>query len=281
MKTFVNSILFIFAILLLIAFANFDKKENNNYDLSNTNNMLFAHRGIAKFPENSWQSFNEAHKIGFKSLECDIQFTKDNKLIIYHDKNAKRLLGINKDIKDLMWHEIKDKPIKHNNKISKQFVLSLDELLKKSTDFQYIYLDVKISNKKIADSLITAIINHKVINKILIADANILFLSYLKLKMPKVKTVLEGFNKGKEWTYYIIPNYFKPNYFASFYSEIDDNHIKFLNDKKLIDRKIVYGIDKNNYEKALNKGLIHLILDYESNSPVTFTEKLIENLSTD
>ena len=89
-------------------------------------------------------------------------------------------------------------------------------------------------------------------------------------------------NKFKdEWTYYIIPNYFKPNYFASFYSEIDDNHIKFLNDKKLIDRKIVYGIDKNNYEKALNKGLIHLILDYESNSPVTFTEKLIENLSTD
>ena len=262
MNKFIKSILFICTTVILITYIYFNQKKEVFENLDTTNKMLFAHRGIAKFPENSWQSFNEAHKIGFKSLECDIQFTKDNKLIIYHDKNAKRLLGIDKDIKDLMWHEIKDKPIKHNNKISNQFVLSLDELLKKSTDFQYIYLDIKISNKKIADSLITAIINHKVINKILIADANILFLSYLKLKMPKVKTVLEGFNKGKEWTYYIIPNYFKPNYFASFYSEIDDNHIKFLNDKKLINRKIVYGIDNNNYEKALNKGLIHLILDY-------------------
>lgn len=277
-KTIVKSIFLICAFIFVIAFVDLDNDEDNQ-DFGNSNKMIFAHRGLAEFPENSWQGFKQAQTLGFKSIECDVQFTKDNKLIIYHDKNAKRLLGIDKDIKNLMWHEIKDKPIKHNNKISKQFVLSLDELLKRSKDFQYIYLDIKISNKKVADSLITMITNHKVLDKILIADANILFLSYIRLKMSKVKTVLEGFNKGKEWTYYIIPNYFKPNYFASFYSEIDNNHIKFLNEKKLTNRKIVYGIDNNNYEKALNKGLIHLILDYNNNSSNTFTEKLIENLS--
>ena len=82
--------------------------------------------------------------------------------------------------------------------------------------------------------------------------------------MPQIKTVLEGFNKGKEWIYYLIPSSLKPEYFASFFFEVDDKHIKFLNEYNLMDCKIVYGINKSNFQQAVDMGLKHLITDYDS-----------------
>ena len=90
MKTIVKSILFICAIIILIAFVDLDKGEDNNHDFS-TNKMLFAHRGLAEFAENSWQGFKQSQNLGFNSIECDVQFTKDNKLIIFHDKKCQKV----------------------------------------------------------------------------------------------------------------------------------------------------------------------------------------------
>ena len=260
----ITKIIFICAILILIVFVDSNDDENSNHDLSSTNNMLFAHRGLDEFAENSWQGFKQSQNLGFNSIECDVQFTKDNKLIIFHDKNAKRLLGIDQNIEDLMWSEIEAKAIIHNNEITEQYVLSLDELLRLSSDFQYLYLDFKITNKTIADSLLALMEKHQAYERVLIADANILFLAYLKHKIPQIKTVLEGFNKGKEWTYYLIPSSLKPDYFASFLSKVDDKHIKFLNEQNLMPRKVVYGINKSNFQQAVNMGLRHLIIDYDS-----------------
>ena len=130
-----------------------------------------------------------------------------------------------------MWSEIKAKTIIHNNEISEQYVLSLDELLRLSSNFQNLYLDFKTTNKTIADSLLVLMEKYQAYERLLIADANILFLAYLKHKMPQIKTVLEGFNKGKEWTYYLIPSFLKPDYFASFFTEVDDKHLQFLNEQ--------------------------------------------------
>jgi hypothetical protein len=82
--------------------------------------------------------------------------------------------------------------------------------------------------------------------------------------MPQIKTVLEGFNKGKEWTYFLIPSFLKPDYFASFFNEVDDKHIQFLNEQNLMTFKLVYGINKSNFKQAVDMGLIHLIIDYDS-----------------
>ena len=62
MKTIVKSILFICAILLVIAFVDFNKDEEKNHVFSTTDKMLFAHRGLAEFAENSWQGFKQSQK---------------------------------------------------------------------------------------------------------------------------------------------------------------------------------------------------------------------------
>ena len=55
---------------------------------------------------------------------------------------------------------------------------------------------------------------HQAYERVLIADANILFLAYVKYKTPQIKTVLEGFNKAKRMD--LLPHtiIFKPEYFC-------------------------------------------------------------------
>ena len=63
-------------------------------------NLLIAHRGIhdnIDIPENTLQAFKKAVKNNI-SIELDVQLTKDNVLVIFHDDNLKRMTGINKTI---------------------------------------------------------------------------------------------------------------------------------------------------------------------------------------
>ena len=141
MNKFIKSILFIFAIIIIISYTDFNNKKKLLTTSVPINKILFAHRGLPKFAENSWESFKQSQSLGLNSIECDVQFTKDTKLIIFHDKNAERLLGIDQNIKDLIWTDIESKAIIHNNEITEQYVLSLDELLDYRQIFHYLYLD--------------------------------------------------------------------------------------------------------------------------------------------
>ena len=223
------------------------------YDINSSEKMLFAHRGLPGVAENSWLGFSQSQSLGFNAIECDVQYTKDHKLIVFHDKNAKRLLNIDQNINCLEWSEIQDKPITNNQKITNQYILTLEELFSLSSKFQYIYLDIKVTNKSIADSLLDLMDKYQTYDNVLVADANFLFLSYLKYKTSKIKIVLEGFNKGKEWIYHLIPQRFEPNYWASFFQQIDNNHIMFLKKNQLMHKKIVYVLIKTTFPMHLIK----------------------------
>lgn len=68
-----------------------------------------AHRGSSiKYPENTMRAFREAKKEGADWIELDVQETKDGKIIVLHDKNLKRITGIDKKIWKASYEEIKD-----------------------------------------------------------------------------------------------------------------------------------------------------------------------------
>ncbi len=267
MKFVYKSILLFFC-LSLFFFLPQNKEQSMPSPIDNT---FFAHRGLPHLAENSQEGFEQSKSFGFTALEIDINYTKDHKLVLIHDNNLKRLLGINKEISDVYWQDIESLNILHKGRISTNNVLTLEGFVRKDYDFQTVYLDFKTTSKSIADSLLYLMEKHNTYDRFLVADANILFLSYLKFKNPNVQTVLEGFNKGKEWTYSLIPQAVEPNYIASFYSEVDESHIDFLKKENLLERKIVYGIDKGNFKEAIEMGLQHLIIDFdESISPYMF-----------
>lgn len=258
MKFVYKSILALICLSLFL-FSTKNKKKSKPKAIKNT---IFAHRGLPHLAENSQEGFSESKALGFTALETDVNFTKDNQLVLFHDKNLKKQLGIDKDINEVFWKDIEQLKIRHKGEVTSNNVIRLEDFLIENYGFNTVYLDFKVTSKSIADSLLSLMEKYEDHEHYLIADANILFLAYLKYRNPKTQTVLEGFNKGKEWTYYLIPERFKPNYWASFYSEIDENHISFLKNKNLLEIKIVYGIDKNNIQDAKLKGLKHLIVDY-------------------
>ena len=69
---------------------------------------IYAHRGIfdnKNIVENTIKSFREALKINV-NIELDVRVTKDKEIVVFHDKDLKRLTSIDKDVKDLTYDEL-------------------------------------------------------------------------------------------------------------------------------------------------------------------------------
>ena len=113
-----------------------------------------------------------------------------------------------------------------------------------------------------ADSLVDILVKFKTHKNILIANSNLLFLTYMKWNLPSIKTVLEGFDRGKEWVYYLIPKNFKPNFYACYLKYTDQEHMQFFQQNDLLKNYIIYGVDSSNISRVYELGIQNIILDY-------------------
>ena len=71
---------------------------------------LIAHRGgivEGKYTENSEKAIEAAVDRGYHMLELDLRETKDGKIILHHDQTFQRFYGIEKQVADMTWEEIK------------------------------------------------------------------------------------------------------------------------------------------------------------------------------
>ena len=71
--------------------------------------QIIAHRGMFNnptIPENSLAAFRRALDFSYP-IELDVQLTKDNVLVVFHDDNLKRITGVDKLVKDCTYSEIK------------------------------------------------------------------------------------------------------------------------------------------------------------------------------
>ena len=97
----------------------------------NKNIETIAHRGyVYKGVENSIEALEGAAEVGANYVELDILLTKDNKFVVMHDYNLKRLAGINKQVKDMNYDEVVGLPIKQGDYTSK--IPSLEEFVNKA-----------------------------------------------------------------------------------------------------------------------------------------------------
>jgi glycerophosphoryl diester phosphodiesterase len=69
--------------------------------------VIVGHRGIASvITENTLESLWWAREYGADGVEFDIQLTRDNVLIAFHDDDLFRLAGDPRKIKDMTWDEV-------------------------------------------------------------------------------------------------------------------------------------------------------------------------------
>ena len=88
------------------------------FNYLNSNFAAFAHRGGANdFVENTLEAFEQSINLGFKYIETDVRATKDNKLVIFHDPDLKRMLNLEIDISSINYNELSSYKINGIHKI--------------------------------------------------------------------------------------------------------------------------------------------------------------------
>ena len=121
---------------------------------------LIAHRGAfdnVSIPENSIKAFNEALKLN-QAVEYDVQLTKDNVLVVFHDDNLYRMTGVDKKIEDVTFDEICKLTLLN----TKEHIPTLKDVLKLIDD--KVFMDIEIKNTKkykvLCDFLINELKNY-------------------------------------------------------------------------------------------------------------------------
>ena len=115
------------------------------YDKDKYRDLLrrpFAHRGVhGEYPENSKPAFEKAVKMNL-GIELDIHITKDNKLVVFHDDNLKRMTGEDEYIKFLTYEQIKSYKLKDGE----YTIPLLNEVLKTVKGRVPILIEIKTNN---------------------------------------------------------------------------------------------------------------------------------------
>lgn len=78
----------------------------------------YAHRGLfdndSDAPENSLAAFQKAVDAGY-GIELDVQLSKDNKLVVFHDASLKRMCGIDGKVWDYTLEELQQMKLANSN----------------------------------------------------------------------------------------------------------------------------------------------------------------------
>lgn len=147
-------------------------------------NNIIAHRGVFNnidVPENSMKAFEKAINLSY-AFELDVQLTKDNVLVVFHDFNLRRMTGISKELADCTYDELLNYSLLNTT----EKIPTLKQVLELNNDKVLIDIEIK-STRKIA--LICEKIHNELApyNNFVLKSFNPLIVRYLKKHYPRWK----------------------------------------------------------------------------------------------
>ena len=123
---------------------------------------IFAHRGQARPTENTLEAFRLALAAGADYLETDVRTTKDQIAILFHDKTVKRLTGLDKNIAELTWTEVKSLKLDGGGTIT-----SLEEAL---TALPQARFNLDLKDRESVKTAVNVIEAHKAHSRVLVSS---------------------------------------------------------------------------------------------------------------
>jgi len=188
---------------------------------------LLIHRGLAKkhFVENSISAFRYCFNKKY-GIETDIHFTKDRKIVCFHDFNLKRIFKINKYIKNIKYRDLLK-----ISKYKKKPIPLLNDLIKLSNNKRFLMIEVKpLLTEENLKILIKEIKNLK----------NYALTSFKEQNIINLYKIKKNLNLGL-----IIPSTFS---FSKVVEKSKNKHVKFLVlEKKFLREKRLSKIRKKIY----------------------------------
>ena len=104
-------VLLVLLVLLVIYLFLVAPRMINRADRTPFLKRHYAHRGLfdnaSEAPENSLAAFEKAVAAGY-GIELDLQLSKDNKLVIFHDASLQRMCGVEGKVWDYTLEELKE-----------------------------------------------------------------------------------------------------------------------------------------------------------------------------
>ncbi len=198
---------------------------------------IYAHRGLfdnKKIVENTISAFKRALKEKL-NIELDIRVTLDNKIIVFHDENIKRLTGIDSFVKDMTYDELsKTNLLNTNDKIP-----LLDDVLNLINGEVTLLIEIKdtLSNGTLKE-LNKLLLDYN--GKILLQSFNPIIvrkMAFTSLKRYKMGILLTNKYKGFKWQLYsaFIYKYLIKQKYISFISSPKElvDKVKELSNKEL------------------------------------------------
>ena len=78
--------------------------------------IFVAHRGASYLaPENTLASIKLAWELEADAAECDVMLSSDHRVLLFHDKNTKKLCGVSHVVKETPWEVLDKLEIKAKN----------------------------------------------------------------------------------------------------------------------------------------------------------------------
>ncbi|CAM3138647.1 glycerophosphoryl diester phosphodiesterase membrane domain-containing protein [Streptobacillus felis] len=103
-------------------------------DVSDNKQLVIAHRGIvSQGVENSKEAIIAAAKAGVDYIEIDVILTKDNKFLVFHDFNLKRLAGLDKKVYNVVSRELIETKITQGE--FESTISTLEEIVKIADEY--------------------------------------------------------------------------------------------------------------------------------------------------
>lgn len=156
--------------------------------------FVIAHRGASFFaPENTLSSVLKAIKLNAKYIEIDIQRTKDNALILMHDKSVDRTTNGTGFVYELVWETIQSLEIESSDfsLLKGETIPKLDYVLGNTRDRQIVLvIEVKKPDMYpgIENQLLTSLQKINAIDEVVIISFNHAWLEELGNLEPKIST---------------------------------------------------------------------------------------------
>ena len=182
--------------------------------------ILGAHRGNSvDYIENTIPAFKSALiDEKYKFIEFDVQYTKDKKMVVFHDSSLERLQDKENKIKDLTYEELMN--------ISDYYIPTYSEVMNLISEQKPVNIEIKSQGNLTDDIIMVEFIisdlkDREILDTSLISAISIDILSYIEEKYPEVKT-------GK--IYWITSSTFlKLDAFTSgLYEELEDSGVDYL-----------------------------------------------------
>ena len=155
--------------------------------------LIMAHRGYsARAPENTLPAFEKAIEAGCTAAELDVQMTKDGVIVVLHDSNLRRTAGVDKNIWDVTYDEIKD--LDNGSFFSREYagvtIPTLDQVLKLCKDRLYLNIEIKRTghDEGITEKVIDLIIANDYLDECDITSQNYATIEEVREINPNVLT---------------------------------------------------------------------------------------------